>query len=272
MDSESTLSEAPDIAVPAEKAQELSDAIAEIGAPSSITDEVLELTKHHGPEILTAVVGFISINLINAGSARYGDLQHATSEEEIGEITKDASGKILGGNVALTAMAFAAGNPLFAIPEIGLILSSLRPYLDSRNKTIAKISARFRTDIALTTSAIAIGSYTVANHASNVSEALPPIGLTMLATAFSMGGTKAREWMYRILTIGGGSTLTVGSTFAAVEAAQQNNPVGVVMSSVFLVLNGLFTRNELKATMRLFRMKKDTVEQIEEVLDEKEKK
>lgn len=256
--------------VSSEQIAELQTVVSDIGAPQSITDQVLELTQHHGPEMLTAVLGYIGIHLINEGSSKYGDLQHATSEEEEREIIKDASGKIFGGAGALSAIAFAAGNPLFALPEVAALLTSLRPYLASRSRTVERILEKTRADLLLISSSIAIGSYTIAHYADNAANMLPPIGLTMLSSAFAMGGSKAREWLYRVLTVGGGSTMIAGSTFAAVEAAQQSNHVGFIMSSVFLVLNGLFTRSEVKATMNLFKVRQETIEKVEELLDEQQ--
>lgn len=43
---------------------------------------LLELTKQYGPEMMTAVLGFLSIYLINRGSTRYDDFKPHIDPEE----------------------------------------------------------------------------------------------------------------------------------------------------------------------------------------------
>lgn len=225
--------------------------LAAIGAPMAITDDVLSLAKAYGLEILTATLGYVGIHLINTGSSRYGELRDDMSEDESTEVVRDASGKVLGGTVALATIALAAGNPLFAIPEFAAVLTSLRPYLDSRFPKISVITKAVRADVGLAVVAVATGTYTISRYAESNWDALPPLGLTALSTAFAIGGQKAYEKLYRLLTIAGGSVMVVGSSQAAYETLQENNAVGAIMASVFLLLNGLFTKNEMKEVLKM---------------------
>ena len=241
--------QAPD--VPAADADRLRGALFAAGAPEGIVDQVFDLSRRFGPELLTAVLGMMGIHMINSGSSRYADLRPGMPDEEKRTVVRDASGKVLGGTAALATVAFASGNPLFAIPEVAAMLTSLRPYLDSRFPKIAAVSSRIRADLILAGTAAATGIATTAAYANNAWEALPPAGLSAISAAFAIGGQQAYEKLYRFLAISGGSALVVGSAHAMSEAVRQNNGVGAVMAAVFLALNAVFTKNEISEAMKM---------------------
>jgi hypothetical protein len=204
----------------------------------------------YGPEILTAVVGYIGVHLLNTGSSRYGDLRESMNDEDRDAIVRDASAKILGGAGALATVAFTAGNPLFAYPEVATLLTALRPYLDSRSPAVARISQKCRADLLLAGMAVAIGGITVATQVNDAGDLLPPLGLTAISVALAIGGKKTAEKIYRALMIFGGAVMVAGSSVALHEAIQQRNGVGAVMATVFLALNALFTYSEVRNATR----------------------
>jgi len=242
----------PEIPAQAESVSDTAFAVlADRGVPAELIDRVLTLTRMYGPELLTAVLGAVGIHMINRGSSRYGDVRENMNAEEKNAVVRDASGKVLAGTAALATVAFTAGNPLFAIPEVAACLTSLRPYLDSRFPKLATISENIRADIGLAGIAAVTGIATASAYAKNWWDALPPLGLSAISAAFAIGGEKAREKLYRILTISGGTAMVAGSAHAMSEALQQHNGVGTVMAGVFLALNAAFTKNEIREVLRM---------------------
>jgi hypothetical protein len=228
--------------------ERLPEIFAQINAPVELMHRLIELSKKFGPELLTAVLGYISIYLINKGSSKYGELNGDVNEEQKLRITKEASEQIAIGAVGMATTAFAAGNPLFAYPEIVAVLGSLKPYLESKYPGVAAVSKAARLDLIVKATAIGVGGYVTYEHAQNVMQALPPLSLSALSIAFS---GHIRQEVYRVLTISGGTGLIVGSAYAAYEANKTGNAVGTIMSLAFLALNALFTRNEWKEVQKM---------------------
>jgi len=214
-------------------------------------DVFLALTQEHGPALMTAALGVVGIRLINQGSSEYARAAESKDPEATNTLLRNASGNILLGGSAMTVTALAAGDPLFAYPEALIVLTSLKPYLESRFPQIQQVLAKLHANIVLAGGAVAGGAATIAHHADSAWEALPAAGLTTLAVAFSMGNDETRQSLYRALTISGGSALVIGSAHAMSENYQGQNTVGLMMSSAFFALNLLFTSNELKEARKL---------------------
>lgn len=218
------------------------------GIPDDLLQRTLSLTQQFGPELLTAVLGYMSIYLINKGSSRYGDLKEGMGQAEEQSIRKEASEQIALGSAGMAATAFAAGNPLFAYPEVVAVIASLKPYLENRYPAVARVSEAARLDILVKMAAVGVGGYVTFEHADTVLKALPPLSLGALSVAFS---GHLRQEVYRVLTLAGGSGLVVGSTASAYESIKAENAVGAIMSIAFFALNALFTRNEWKEVQRM---------------------
>jgi len=238
---------------PAVGTEQLESVLAQIDVPDDIHNSILELSQRYGPEFLTAVLGYVSIYLINRGSSKYGELNGDIDEKEERAIKRDASEQIAIGNFGMATTAFASGNPLFAIPEVVLVLAALKTCLENRFPKVASFSEAARLDLIVKMAAIGVGGYVTYEHAENVMQALPPLGLTALSVAFS---SHMRQEVYRVLTLSGGTGLVVGSAYSAYESAGANNAVGVIMSIAFLALNALFTKNEWKETQKMGGLKK----------------
>ncbi|EKD63130.1 MAG: hypothetical protein ACD_51C00333G0001 [uncultured bacterium] len=212
---------------------------------------VLEEISDHGPEVMTATLGVLGIKNINEGSSKYGQMANATSDDERNEIVRDASGKILTGNVAMAVTTFAAGNALFAYPEVAGILTALKPYFASRYPKIAEWSEKIRADLLLVGFSIADGGYTISQHATSLWDSLPAIGLTALSCGFAIGDNPKFQKIYRFLMLFGGGSLVVGSSASAIDSLNRDDNVGFIMSLAFLILNGSFTINELKEVAKM---------------------
>ncbi len=218
------------------------------GIPNDLLLRTLALGQQYGPELLTAVLGYMSIYLINKGSSRYGDLTDGMPTEEERAIKQDASGQIALGTLGMAATTFAAGNPLFAYPEVVAIIASLKPYLENTYPAVASVSDAARLDVLVKMAAIGMGGYVTYEHADTVLKALPPLSLSALSIAFS---GHLRQEVYRVLTLSGGSGLVIGSTASAYESIKAENAVGAIMSVAFFALNALFTRNEWKEVQKM---------------------
>lgn len=228
--------------------ERLASLLAEVGAPSNILGQFVELTKQFGPELLTAVLGYVSIYLINKGSSKYGELHEDMKDEQRQGITKEASEQIAVGAMGMATTALAAGNPLFAYPEIVAVIASLKPYLESKYPRAAAVSDAMRLDVLIKAAAIGVGGYVTYEHAQNVMQTLPPLSLTALSVAFS---GHLRQEIYRVLTLSGGTGLIIGSGYSAYEANNAGNAVGTIMSIAFLALNTLFTHNEWREIRKM---------------------
>jgi hypothetical protein len=221
--------------------------LADLDVPQDLIQKTLDLGSQYGLEILTAILGAVSIYLISSGSTDYAKLSSAQSEEAEDDIVRNASQKMTMGGIGMTGIAAAAGNPLFAIPEVAIFLTSLKPYLESRSKTVRKLSDRFHSRIALLVTSLGLGAYTTINHAHDIKDVLPPLGLTSIAAALTMGSEKGLQKLYRTLTISGGTTMLAGSGLASMDAMRENNAVGAIMAAVFFALNAAFTYREVNA-------------------------
>lgn len=214
----------------------------------------MELTQEFGPEIMTLSLSLIGISSINKGSSAYGKLNNKNlTVDEIGEIKKDASGKILFGGTAMSITALAAGNPIFAIPQISIVIGALKPYLEAQSPGIEAFFKKIHASILVKLSALGAGAFTLSEFVNSPTEALPPLGLAGLAIAFS--GIQ-REKVYRALTMSGGSTLAVGSFISSIQSFGDGNNVGGIMSASFALLNILFTTNEIREVIKMIKRKK----------------
>lgn len=239
----------PDIQAPEPAPAELQGVFAQAGLPLAMLEDVMELAKKYGPEVLTAVLGYVSIYLINRGSSEFQNLKNPElTQVQKREITKNASEKIGLGGAGMAATAFAAGNPLFAYPQITMLLGTLKLHLESRYPHFERISNAMRLDVVVKAATVGMGAYVTAEHAEQVMDVLPVAGLTALGVAFS---GHMRQEVYRILTLAGGSALMIGSAYSAHEAYNANNAVGAIMSIAFLALNALFTKNEWKEIQKM---------------------
>jgi hypothetical protein len=250
--------------------QEIAQSSAEIqDVPPDLHQGLIDLTQKYGPEMMTAVLGFLSIYLINKGSSRYGDLSADLTEEDTHAIVHDASRDVGLGAVGMAATAFAAGNPLFAYPEVIAVIGALKPYFETLSPMLKNASKKLRLDAIVKAAAVVVGTTTASLYASSPMETLPPISLGALTVAFS-GNVK--QEVYRLLTLSGGTGLIVGSAAAGVNAMQENNAVGAIMSGAFFALNVLFTRNEWNEAQKIGGMRRlvqETVRSIMSVLGRK---
>lgn len=223
----------------------------ELAAANIPSDVLLDLSRTYGAELLTATLGALGIVLVNKGSSQYARAAETSDSGQAQELVREASANILLGASAMTMTAAAAGNPLFAYPEAIIVLTSLKPYLESRYPQIEALLTKCKATAILTGTALAGGVVTISTYAQDVGDALPAAGLSALGAAFTIGNDETRQGIYRALTLSGGSALLVGSTLSLQESVQQHNSVGAVMSGVFLALNVLFTSNEFKEARKL---------------------
>lgn len=232
--------------------------------PMEAHRSLIELTHRYGPELLTAALGYLSIYLINKGSSRYADLAPGMDEAEERAVIRDASRDVALGAVGMSATAFAAGNPLFAYPEAVAVIGALKPYTESLSPYLKDKFGMVKLGMIIKAAAVGVGTWTAASFAETPLETLPPMSLAALTVAFS-GGVK--QEIYRLLTVAGGTGLIVGSAASGINAMQDQNAVGAIMSSAFLALNLLFTRNELKEAQKIGGMKRIIIETARSIVD-----
>ncbi len=202
-------------------------------------------------DIATLVAGATGVGAIMKGSAEYKGINGTEQDEKIAE---GASLKIFIGTAAMTVTAVLAGNPRYAAPEALAFTTSGKNWLTNKfPESLGKIREQLqslpgfekwsRFIVPVVATSILVG-LVVNGNISNVQEALAPLGLASLSTAFEMTPkTDKQKLLYRFLTIFGGSSLIAGS---GLDLATSEAMVGKIMSGCFLALNTAYTFFEIK--------------------------
>lgn len=189
---------------------------------------------------LTLLFSTFGIGLLVKGSALYAD-QNTSSHLR-------ASKHILMGNILMTCTAFLAWDPRFAIPELLTVLTALRSYSVQAFLPFAAFSKKMPLGGWLVLLVLGVGTWVIFTYTNSFLEALPSLGLTLLACAFSLTPSEKTQKIYRALTILGSGFLVCGSALTAKNATQAE---ALIMALGFLVLNGWFLMLELLHLSRL---------------------
>jgi hypothetical protein len=189
---------------------------------------------------LTLLFSTFGVGLLVKGSALYAD-QNASRHLK-------ASKYILMGNILMTCTAFLAWDPRFAIPELLTVLTALRSYSAQAFLPFAAFSKKTPLSGLLVLLVLGVGAWVVFTYANSFLEALPSLGLMLLACAFALTPSGKTQKMYRTLTILGSGFLVFGSALTAKNATQAE---ALIMSLGFLALNGWFLLAEFWTVLRL---------------------